>query len=60
MSHTRKRANREPEDVKIYNIKNVAGTLDSMNKGPVPSDVLGSYTGMSADETEPEQDADDL
>jgi len=31
-----------------------------MNKGKYPSDVLGSYTGMTYDNDVPEQDADDL
>lgn len=32
------------------------------DSGPIQTDVLGSYTGMSADPTDPkpEQDADDL
>ncbi len=34
--------------------------LPRMNQGPIPSDVLGSYTGTGADDLEPVQDADDL
>ena len=30
------------------------------NRGEIPSDVLGSYTGMSRDGDRPVQDADDL
>ncbi len=29
-------------------------------KGRIPSDILGSYTGMTTDGDRPEQDADDL
>lgn len=39
-----------------------AAVLRRMNKGEIPSDVLGSYTGSPRDEEYPvpEQDADDL
>ena len=36
--------------------------FQSSDSGPIQTDVLGSYTGMPADPTDPkpEQDADDL
>ena len=34
--------------------------LSHAGKEEIPSDVLGSYTGMSEDLTSPVQDADDL
>ena len=36
--------------------------FQSSDSGPIQTDVLGSYTGLPADPTdpEPEQDADDL
>lgn len=34
--------------------------LSREGKGEIPSDVLGSYTGMSEDLSPPVQDADDL
>jgi hypothetical protein len=55
-----KKRNREDEKVKIYKICNLAQTIQDENKGPIPSDVLGSYTGMTTDDTSPVQDADDL
>lgn len=50
----------EEEKVKIYKISNLAQTMQNENKGSIPSDVLGSYTGITTDNTRPEQDADDL
>lgn len=35
-------------------------TLRETGKDEIPSDVLGSYTGMGTDGDSPEQDADDL
>lgn len=35
-------------------------TLRQQGRGPIPSDVLGSYTGTPEDGEVPEQDADDL
>ncbi len=55
-----KKRKTEEENIKIYKIKSMAETMQNENKGPVPSDVLGSYTGMTADNTKPVQDADDL
>lgn len=55
-----KKRKTEEENIKIYKIKSMAETMQNENKGPVPSDVLGSYTGMTADNTNPVQDADDL
>lgn len=54
--------NRKAKDeiVRIYKIQSLAQTLQDMNKASEPSDVLGSYTGMSSVNTNPEQDADDL
>ncbi len=46
-----------PHDAPIDPI-NAAKTMTET--GPVPSDVLGSYTGMTNDGDRPEQDADDL
>ena len=37
-----------------------ASALPEMNKGSIPSDVGGSYTGTPADDIYPVQDADDL
>ncbi len=34
--------------------------LREQSRGPIPSDVLGSYTGTPASGERPEQDADDL
>ena len=47
-------------EMKAKRIISIAATLPNMNKGKIPSDVQGSYTGMSADGTPPVQDADDL
>lgn len=41
-------------------VKKTAKVLINMNKGKIPSDVLGSYTGMTREDERPEQDADDL
>ena len=35
-------------------------TLKNQNRGPIPSDVNGSYTGTARNGDVPEQDADDL
>ena len=35
-------------------------SLPTEGRGKILSDVLGSYTGLSADGERPEQDADDL
>ena len=37
-----------------------ACALPNMNKGSIPSDVSGSYTGTPTDDLYPVQDADDL
>ena len=47
-------------DMKAKRIISIAATLPNQNKGKIPSDVQGSYTGMSFDGTAPVQDADDL
>ena len=39
---------------------NMASTPQTLANGVLPSDVLGSYTGVSSDGDVPEQDADDL
>jgi hypothetical protein len=41
-------------------VRKTAKVLIDMNKGDIPSDVLGSYTGMTREDDRPEQDADDL
>jgi len=45
---------------KGYRIISIAATIQNMNKGFIPSDVTGSYTGMTRTNEDPEQDADDL
>ena len=53
--------NKKPKsEMKAKRIISLAATLPNMNKGKIPSDVQGSYTGMSADGSPPVQDADDL
>jgi hypothetical protein len=42
------------------NINKMASTMGNLNKQTVPSDVLGSYTGIAKDGDEPTQDGDDL
>ena len=37
-----------------------SAAFPKQNRGEIPSDVLGSYTGMSRDGDRPVQDADDL
>ena len=49
----------------VYNeagtdINKIASTISNMSKQAVPSDVLGSYTGIAKDGDEPTQDGDDL
>ena len=41
-------------------INKMASTMGNLNKQAVPSDVLGSYTGIAKDGDEPTQDGDDL
>lgn len=41
-------------------IRIMAATLLNMNRGAIPTDVMGSYTGTAEDGEEPTQDADDL
>jgi len=57
-----KYSNHKPsfENKKAKRIISIAATLPNQNKGNIPSDVQGSYTGMSSDGTPPVQDADDL
>ena len=45
------------EAVRAFRMSNLP---DSNENDRIQSDVLGSYTGMSYDGGEPEQDADDL
>lgn len=40
--------------------EHAACALPDMNKGEIPSDVNGSYTGTPLDDLVPVQDADDL
>lgn len=42
------------------NIQDKAETLQQQGRGPIHSDILGSYTGTPEDGEVPEQDADDL
>ena len=55
--HAKKRSEKTDKGHRIISI---AATLQSMNKGFPPSDVTGSYTGMTSTNEAPEQDADDL
>ena len=52
------------EAVRAFRMANKAtngnGNENDAEGGGIQSDVLGSYTGMSYDGGEPEQDADDL
>ncbi len=41
-------------------VRNKADGSAFTNKQKIPSDVLGSYTGLTADWDAPVQDADDL
>ncbi len=41
-------------------IRVMAATLRSINQSSIPTDVLGSYTGIARDGETPTQDADDL
>ena len=41
-------------------VEEMASTLQNMNKGEIPADVLGSYTGTARDGEKPDQDGDDL
>ena len=52
--------NRHGKHDKGYRIISIAATIQNMNKGFIPSDVTGSYTGMTRENEQPEQDADDL
>ena len=45
---------------KVIDVLNEAKTLQNQGRGNIQSDVLGSYTGMAANNEPPEQDADDL
>ena len=38
----------------------LTAVIRRQNQGEIPSDVLGSYTGMDENGEVPEQDADDL
>jgi hypothetical protein len=38
----------------------IAATIRNENKGAIPSDVNGNYTGMTRENEPPVQDADDL
>lgn len=41
-------------------VQDNAETLQKQGRGPIHSDILGSYTGTPEDGEMPEQDADDL
>ena len=45
---------------KTKNVKEASAVLPGANKTDTPSDIIGSYTGTSADGGRPDQDADDL
>lgn len=44
----------------MENIDGLTQVLPQIGTAPIPSDVLGSYTGTAADDPMPVQDADDL
>lgn len=44
----------------MQNIDGITEIIPHMSAAEIPSDVLGSYTGMGAEGLYPEQDADDL
>ena len=44
----------------MQNIDGMTQILPQISSAPIPSDVLGSYTGTAAADPQPEQDADDL
>ena len=44
----------------MYKAREAMQQLRDINKGEIPSDTMGSYTGTSYDDGNPEQDADDL
>ena len=64
--------NNDRNRIKTYNMNNThamknmmkandaARQMRSASNSNIKSDILGSYTGMSYDGDEPEQDADDL
>lgn len=59
MSHSGKKKNKAEKNTK--QVMEIAATLKKQNRNdPISSDVLGSYTGMTADREIPVQDADDL
>lgn len=41
-------------------VQDIAATLKNAGKHGIPSDVSGSYTGVTIDDERPVQDADDL
>ena len=41
-------------------IAELIAVIRGQNRGDIPTDVLGSYTGLSRDGDRPVQDADDL
>lgn len=45
---------------KKTSVQDEAETLQKQGRGPIHSDVLGSYTGTAEKGEVPEQDADDL
>ena len=44
----------------MQNIDGMTQILPQISSAPIPSDVLGSYTGTAEDYEAPVQDADDL
>jgi hypothetical protein len=61
MEEERKRPRVLPDKPKIAPVDPVIAGEKLAQKGDtIMSDVLGSYTGIAADGTKPQQDADDL
>ena len=48
------------DDKKRVIVRDEAKTLREQGRGPIYSDILGSYTGTAENNDIPEQDADDL
>ena len=52
--------NSQKNSEKAKRIISIAATIRNENQTDIPSDVTGSYTGMSKENEYPVQDADDL
>jgi len=55
-----KRDPKKKEDRQEIRLPGVEHGADEPLRAQIPSDVLGSYTGVPLDREEPEQDQDDL